>query len=104
MATIDYRKVFSKLSHIKALSHDDKFDQIVQNIIMLTLNQSLVIKLKNEVAVSNRIDVPGYSTIVTLILFMFGLTILMLGILGEYLMRVLEEVNGRPFSVIASVE
>lgn len=55
-------------------------------------------------AVSNRIDIPGYSTIVTLILFMFGLTILMLGILGEYLMRVLEEVNGRPFSVIASVE
>jgi dolichol-phosphate mannosyltransferase len=55
-------------------------------------------------AISNRIDIPGYSTIVTLILFMFGLTILMLGILGEYLMRVLEEVNGRPFSVIASVE
>jgi len=55
-------------------------------------------------AISNKINVPGYSTIVTLILFMFGLTILMLGILGEYLMRVLEEVNGRPFSVIASVE
>lgn len=55
-------------------------------------------------AISNEIDIPGYATIVTLILFMFGLTILMLGILGEYLMRVLEEVNGRPFSVIASVE
>ena len=38
MQQIDYKKVFSKLSHIKALSHDQKFDQIVQNLITHTLN------------------------------------------------------------------
>ena len=53
---------------------------------------------------THRIHVPGYATIVTLILFMFGITILMLGVLGEYLVRVVEEVNKRPFSVISSIE
>jgi dolichol-phosphate mannosyltransferase len=55
-------------------------------------------------ALSNRIQVPGYATIVTLILFLFGVTILMIGVLGEYLIRVVEETNRRPFSVISSVE
>ena len=39
MSTINFKKLFSKLSHIKALSHDQKFDQIIQNIVTHTLNQ-----------------------------------------------------------------
>ena len=61
MTQIDYKKVFSKLSHIKALSHDDKFDQIVQNIIMLTLNQgNSNLKTETEVAQSI-VDIYGIS-------------------------------------------
>jgi hypothetical protein len=37
MTQIDYKKVFSKLSHIKALSHDQKFEQVVQNLITYSL-------------------------------------------------------------------
>lgn len=61
MTQIDYKKVFSKLSHIKALSHDDKFDQIVQNIIMLAINQGKH-NLKNETDVAQSIiDTYGIS-------------------------------------------
>ncbi|OJW33219.1 MAG: hypothetical protein BGO54_08010 [Sphingobacteriales bacterium 46-32] len=62
IASIDYKKVFSKLSHIKALSHDDKFDQIVQNVIMLALNQGGGSKLKTEADVANKIvEIYGIS-------------------------------------------
>lgn len=52
MSQIDYKKVFSKLSHIKALSHDHKFDQIVQNIIVYSLVTQINKKLTKESDVS----------------------------------------------------
>jgi hypothetical protein len=59
---IDYKKVFSKLSHIKALSHDQKFDQIVQNIITHTLNQTFPNNPKSENEAANRIkEIYGIS-------------------------------------------
>lgn len=56
MTQIDYKKAFSKLSHIKALSHDQKFDQIVQNLITHTLNQNQEENPRNENEVANRIN------------------------------------------------
>ncbi len=37
MSAINYQKVFSNLCHIKALAHGNKFDEIVQNIILNVL-------------------------------------------------------------------
>ncbi|SEF97363.1 hypothetical protein [Flavobacterium urumqiense] len=56
MNNIDYKKVFSKLSHIKALSHDQKFDQIVQNLITHTLNQKYGDNPKNETQLADKIN------------------------------------------------
>jgi hypothetical protein len=62
MSQVDYKKVFSKLSHIMALSHDQKFDQIVQNLITHTLNQDSGSNPKNENEVSKRIvEIYGIS-------------------------------------------
>jgi hypothetical protein len=62
MTQIDYKKVFSKLSHIKAISHDQKFDQIVQNLIALALDQKVEENPKNETQVAARIkDIYGIS-------------------------------------------
>ncbi|CAD0008610.1 MULTISPECIES: hypothetical protein [Flavobacterium] len=62
MQQIDYKKVFSKLSHIKALSHDQKFDQIVQNLITHTLNNVSGKNPKNESEVELKIkEVYGIS-------------------------------------------
>ncbi|MCC7490953.1 MAG: glycosyltransferase family 2 protein [Fimbriimonadaceae bacterium] len=43
---------------------------------------------------------PGYTTIVCLILLIGGLQLVSLGIIGEYIARIYEEVKGRPLYLI----
>jgi glycosyltransferase involved in cell wall biosynthesis len=44
---------------------------------------------------------PGYASLMCVILFFFGITMIMLGIIGEYIGRIFEEVKGRPLYVIS---
>lgn len=46
--------------------------------------------------------VPGWSTIVVCSLFFGGMQMMMLGICGEYIARILQEVKNRPLYLIAS--
>lgn len=46
------------------------------------------------------IDVPGFASLVVLILFFGGLNLLSVGILGEYLGRTYTEVKGRPLYIV----
>jgi glycosyltransferase involved in cell wall biosynthesis len=46
------------------------------------------------------IDVPGYESIIVTILFLGGMQLLTLGILGDYLGRVFNEVKGRPLYIV----
>ncbi|MEQ7801920.1 hypothetical protein ABDJ41_19145 [Pedobacter sp. ASV1-7] len=51
MTQIDFKKVFSKLSHIKALSHDQKFEQVVQNLITYAIfNSTSPLQSENDVS------------------------------------------------------
>jgi len=45
-------------------------------------------------------QVPGFTTLLTLILFLFGTLFLILGIIGEYLSRIYDEVKQRPNFII----
>jgi len=53
---------------------------------------------------SGRIQVPGYSAIVLIVVFFGGLTSLGLGILGQYLWLTLQNTRRRPNWVVASKE
>jgi dolichol-phosphate mannosyltransferase len=46
------------------------------------------------------LEVKGFATLAVLISFFSGLILVMLGVLGEYLWRVLDAVNARPEAVI----
>ncbi|MDD3362858.1 MAG: glycosyltransferase family 2 protein [Hespellia sp.] len=50
------------------------------------------------------ITVEGYTTIVILILLAFGIIMLTMGILGEYIWRMFDEVRNRPAFIVDKVE
>jgi len=54
-------------------------------------------------ALFNSIPIKGFATIVTLITFLLGIIIFMLGIIGEYLWRIFDEINKRPETVIEKI-
>lgn len=46
-------------------------------------------------------DVPGFPSLIVSIMFFAGIQLVTLGIIGEYLARIYEEVKGRPLFVVA---
>lgn len=47
------------------------------------------------------VDVPGWATLTVAILFFSGIQLISIGILGEYIARIFNEVKGRPSYVVA---
>jgi glycosyltransferase involved in cell wall biosynthesis len=48
-------------------------------------------------------DVPGFPSLIISVMFLAGVQLISLGVLGEYLGRVYEEVKGRPLYIVAEV-
>ncbi len=48
-------------------------------------------------------DVPGFATLAAMISFLLGMVMIMLGIIGEYVWRIFDEVTKRPEVVVDEV-
>jgi glycosyltransferase involved in cell wall biosynthesis len=46
------------------------------------------------------VDVPGFPTLIVSIMFFAGVQLISLGVLGEYVARIYEEVKGRPLFLV----
>jgi dolichol-phosphate mannosyltransferase len=49
---------------------------------------------------TNEIEVAGYTTIIIIILFFNSILLISLGIIGEYIYRIYNEVRNRPYTII----
>ena len=54
-------------------------------------------------ALLGRMEVRGFATLVALIVFLLGIVICMLGIIGEYLWRIFDEIGRKPEAVIDEI-
>jgi len=54
-------------------------------------------------ALRGKTAVLGFATIATLLSFLLGLIIVMLGVIGEYIWRIFDETSKRPESVIDEI-
>lgn len=54
-------------------------------------------------ALRGETEVRGFATVVTLLAFLLGLVIIMLGVIGEYVWRIFDEINSRPEYVIDEI-
>lgn len=46
------------------------------------------------------IEVPGYASLLTIVLFLGGMQLCVIGLLGEYLGRIYQEVKRRPIYIV----
>lgn len=50
--------------------------------------------------ISNGKNVPGYASLMTIILFLGGVQLIFLGIIGQYLAQIYEQSKNRPHYII----
>ncbi|MBT5398907.1 glycosyltransferase family 2 protein [bacterium] len=70
------------------------------SISLLSLIYGVIIIIKTVIY---GIDLPGYPSLMVAILFLGGVQLLFMGIIGEYLSKIQDEVKNRPIYIVDSI-
>ena len=86
----------------------DNSHRLMSHVITLALLSSFFSLLLGVLTViaslMGKVRVEGYATLLCAIVFLFSLTILLVSLCGEYLIRIMRENNKRPESVVENLE
>jgi glycosyltransferase involved in cell wall biosynthesis len=75
-----------------------RFGALIGTVISIVAFFYIVVRVVKTLIFG--IDVPGYESIITIMLFLGGVQLITLGVIGHYLGRVFNEVKGRPLFII----
>ena len=86
------------------LGFSSKFTQLISIFGLIVSTSSFLYGIKLIIgALSGNIPVPGYASIVVLMSFFFGLIILYLSLIQEYLWRIYGEINKRSEVIVDEI-
>ena len=77
--------------------------QLVTVMGVVSIIFSVVLAVQTMVKYLSGTSVEGFTTVILLILIIGGFIMLSLGIIGNYIARIYEEVKGRPKYIISKV-
>lgn len=73
-------------------------------LAIITIFSFLLIYIKMfKVTVNFFYDIPGWTSIILVAFFILGIQIIFLGVIGEYIVRIFDEVRNRPYYIVESV-
>jgi len=70
--------------------------------LLVSAGGFLLILLLVYLRLSHSFDLPGWTSLMVIVLFLGGIQLITIGIVGEYIARIYEEVKARPLYLLAS--
>jgi dolichol-phosphate mannosyltransferase len=69
--------------------------------VLVSLGSFALIALLVYLRLSRSFDLPGWTSLMVIVLFLGGIQLVTIGIVGEYIARIYEEVKARPLYLLA---
>jgi dolichol-phosphate mannosyltransferase len=69
--------------------------------VVVSAGSFVLIALLVYLRLSRSFDLPGWTSLMVIVLFLGGIQLVTIGIVGEYIARIYEEVKGRPLYLLA---
>ena len=70
--------------------------------LLVSAGGFLLILILIYLRLSHSFDLPGWTSLMVIVLFLGGIQLITIGIVGEYIARIYEEVKARPLYLLAS--
>ncbi|HSE42340.1 MAG TPA: glycosyltransferase family 2 protein [Acidobacteriota bacterium] len=91
------------LNGLVSFSHSPLYSILVLGIVLTCIGLSGFIVLLFKAVISNT-SISGWAGAITTILFVGGIQLISIGVIGEYVSRIFDEVRKRPFYLVRNIK